>query len=263
MHFRTNGKVVSRALDRLCRTGLIVLAGRNDSASTRPLSANRSRFQSWRLLALFCYSALALSGCGGSKVVTDDTGTLTATPTTAAFGNVAVGQASNATITLRGGSAGPVEITQLSLSGQGFAMSGQADLPITLPAGGVYDLSLQFDPVATGAATGQITVTSNSTSNATVAIALSGTGTPRAYIVGVSWDAPLDSADPVAGYNVYRSPAGAAGYELLNASVDPNTTFVDSTVQDGLSYDYIVESVDSSGVESIPSAMVSVTIPLN
>jgi hypothetical protein len=247
----------------MCRTGLIALVRRNEFGSARALSSNGRRIQSGLLLTLFCFSVFGLSGCGGSEVVTHDIGTLAATPTAVAFGNVTVGQAPNATISLQGGGSGPVEITQLSLSGQSFALSGQADLPITIPSGGSYDLIVQFDPVATGAATGQITVTSNSFTNGTVVIALSGTGTPRVYVVDLSWDAPLDSADPVAGYNVYRSLAGSAGYELLNASVDPDTTFVDSTVQNGLSYDYIVESVDSSGVESVPSAVVSVTIPSN
>jgi len=247
----------------MCRMGLIALVSRNEFGRARTLPSDGSRFQSGLLLTLFCYSVLGLSGCGGNEVVTHDIGTLAATPTTVAFGNVTLGQASNATISLQGGGLGPVEITQLSLSGQSFALSGQADLPITIPSGESYDLIVQFDPVATGAETGQITVASNSPTNGTVVIALSGTGTPRVYAVDLSWDAPLDSADPVAGYNVYRSPAGSARYELLNSSVDPNTTYVDTTVKNGLSYDYIIESVDSSGIESVPSAVASVTIPSN
>jgi hypothetical protein len=39
------------------------------------------------------------------------------------------------------------------------------------------------------------------------------------------------------------------------------TTYADTTVQAGQIYDYIVESVDPSGVESAPSNTISVTIP--
>jgi fibronectin type 3 domain-containing protein len=39
------------------------------------------------------------------------------------------------------------------------------------------------------------------------------------------------------------------------------TTYVDSTVQSGMTYSYEVKSVDSSGVESSPSNVISVTIP--
>lgn len=81
------------------------------------------------------------------------------------------------------------------------------------------------------------------------------------YNVELSWDAPAEESDPVVGYNVYRSPIDASMYQLLNASVDIETTYVDRTVLDGVSYDYVVESVDAEGVESVPTSAVPVTIP--
>jgi hypothetical protein len=38
-------------------------------------------------------------------------------------------------------------------------------------------LQVQFDPTATGSATGQLTISSNSTSGSTISVTLSGTGT--------------------------------------------------------------------------------------
>jgi fibronectin type 3 domain-containing protein len=118
-----------------------------------------------------------------------------------------------------------------------------------------------FDPTVTGPASGQLTITSNSSTNSTDVIPLSGTGETASYTVSLSWDAPASSSDPVAGYNIYRSLSGSSAYELLNSSVDTATTYVDNTVQAGLTYDYIVESVDASGVESAPSNMIVVSIP--
>jgi fibronectin type 3 domain-containing protein len=92
-------------------------------------------------------------------------------------------------------------------------------------------------------------------------ITLTGTGTAASYSVDLAWDAPTNSTDPVAGYNVYRSPSGGSTYQLLNSSVDAETTYVDSTVQNGQSYDYIVESVDDSGIESVPTSPLAITIP--
>jgi fibronectin type 3 domain-containing protein len=112
-----------------------------------------------------------------------------------------------------------------------------------------------------GAASGTLTISSTSSSNGTATIALTGTGTAISYAVNLSWDAPVDSTDPVAGYNIYRSPSGSSSYQLLNPSVEALTAYVDSTVQNGTSYDYIVESVDSSGVESVPTSPVALTIP--
>ncbi|MGA8088030.1 MAG: hypothetical protein WCA10_12035 [Terracidiphilus sp.] len=79
--------------------------------------------------------------------------------------------------------------------------------------------------------------------------------------VQLSWNAPASSEVPVVGYNVYRSAAGASAYDLLNPSVDATTSYTDSTVQSGDSYDYVVKSVDSTGVESPPSNVTNVTIP--
>jgi hypothetical protein len=50
-------------------------------------------------------------------------------------------------------------------------------------------------------------------------------------------------------------------YQLLNSTVDSQVTYVDATVEDGQTYDYIVESVDSSGNQSVPTSPIAVTIP--
>ena len=184
--------------------------------------------------------------------------TLTVSPTSLAFGNVTVNTASTLPVTLTSTGTAPVTINSATLSGTGFTMSG-ATFPVTLNPSLAITLDVQFDPAATGAVTGQLTIQSNSSTNGTVVISLSGTGIP--HQVDLSWQAPSSSTDPVAGYNVYRSTGSSSSYQLLNSSVDTQTTYVDSTVQSGVTYDYIVESVDSSGVESTPSNEVTVTIP--
>ena len=82
-----------------------------------------------------------------------------------------------------------------------------------------------------------------------------------AHHVDLSWDAPSGSPVPIEGYNIYRSTSGSSTYQLLNSSIHAQTTYVDSTVQSGLVYNYYVESVDSSGMQSSPSNPASVTIP--
>ena len=122
-------------------------------------------------------------------------------------------------------------------------------------------LSTQFDPSVAGAATGQLSITSNCSMGSSMGVSLSGTGAAVPYEVNLAWDAPTSSPDPVAGYNVYRSPDGASTYQQLNTAVVTQTSYVDTGVQDGQSYDYIVESVDSSGIESAPSNTATVPIP--
>ena len=92
-------------------------------------------------------------------------------------------------------------------------------------------------------------------------VALSGTGVDVSYQVDLTWDAPTSSPDPVTGYNVYRAPSGSSTYQQLNTTVVTQTSYIDNGVQNGQTYDYIVESVDSSGVTSTPSNMAAVPIP--
>jgi hypothetical protein len=84
------------------------------------------------------------------------------------------------------------------------------------------------------------------------------------YNVDLAWDAPASSVDPVEGYNVLRSPHGANTYSVLNNSAPlplSQTTYVDTGVTDGTTYDYVVESVDASNVSSLPSNVATATIP--
>jgi fibronectin type 3 domain-containing protein len=110
--------------------------------------------------------------------------------------------------------------------------------------------------------TGQLTISSNSSTNPTLSIPLSGTATTSvSYQVDLTWQAPGSSTDPVAGYHVYRAPSGTTSYTLMNSTLLTQTSYVDGTVTSGTTYDYEVKSVDSSGVESSPSNIITVNIP--
>jgi fibronectin type 3 domain-containing protein len=64
----------------------------------------------------------------------------------------------------------------------------------------------------------------------------------------------------VAGYNIYRA-TGSGSFVLINSSPDSTVVYVDSTVLSAATYSYVVRSVDSVGVESVPSNQITVTIP--
>jgi hypothetical protein len=183
--------------------------------------------------------------------------TLTLNPISVAFGDVTLGTASTQTVTLVSVGTAPVTVNSGTLSGTGFTMSG-ATFPVTLNPALAITLDVRFDPTTAGAVTGQLTIQSNSSMNSTAVSSLSGTGI--AHRVNLSWQAPSSSPIPVVGYNIYRTTGGSA-YVRLNSSVDTQTTYVDSAVQSGSTYGYIVESVASSGVESIASNEVAAAIP--
>jgi fibronectin type 3 domain-containing protein len=152
-----------------------------------------------------------------------------------------------------------VTVNSASITGAGFTIIG-GSFPVTLNPTQTLTLQLQFAPTTTGSLTGQITISSNSTSGSSAVIALGGTGTAVAHEVDLSWDAPVSSPDPAVGYNIYRA-TGTGSFALINSSPESAVVYVDSTVTSGATYSYVVKSVDSGGVESIPSNQITVTIP--
>ena len=186
------------------------------------------------------------------------TPTLSFNATTLPFGNVVVKATATQYLTLTSTGNAPVTINGVALTGVGFTMSNAA-LPVTLSPNQAVTLAVQFDPVVTGPASGQLTITSNSSTNPTAVIGLSGTGEP--HEVELTWVPPVRSDNPVAGYNVYRSPNGSSTYQRLNSSAVTATMFADITIESGSSYDYTVTSVDAAGAESVPSNTITATIP--
>jgi len=187
---------------------------------------------------------------------------LTIEPTSLTFGDVTTSTALTLPVTLASTGTAPVRVSSGTLTGTGFTMSG-VTFPVTLDPGLAVKVEVQFKPIVTGAAVGHLTVQSNSSTNAKVLISLSGTGENVQHEVALSWRAPPSSSTFAieVGYNIYRATANSNTYQRLNSSVDTQDTYVDSSVQAGVTYAYIVESVASSGVESPPSNEVVVTIP--
>jgi len=186
--------------------------------------------------------------------------TLSVNATTIAFGNVNLNSPATQTLILTSTGSAAVTVSAAAVTGSGFTVSG-GPFPISLKTNQTATLSVQFDPTVAGAATGQLTITSNSSTGSSAGVSLSGTGAAVSYVVNLSWSAPASSPDPVAGYNVYRSPSGVSLFQQLNTPVVTQTTYADTGVQDGQTYDYIVESVDASGVTSSPSNVAAVPIP--
>lgn len=199
---------------------------------------------------------VSLTGTGTGGTTTAPAISINAT--SVAFGNVALNSAATQSVVLSSTGTAAVTVSAATVNGKGFTETGPT-LPATLNPGQSATLSLQFDPTVAGAVNGQLTVTSNSSTNGTAVISLSGTGVPLE--VELTWNAASSSGDSVAGYDVYRSTGGSTAYQLLNSSVDTETSYVDGAVQAGATYDYIVKSVDASGVESASSNLASVTIP--
>jgi hypothetical protein len=206
------------------------------------------------------------SSAGATTVVPlSGTGTVAATPQllvsakSLPFGDVPVGSTATLSVTLTSSGTAPVLVSSVALAGAEFSDSG-ATFPVTLNPNQSVTLKVQFDPTTAGAATGTLTISSNSTTGSAAQVSLSGNGTAVQHQIDLSWDAPSSSADPVAGYNIYRSTNGGA-FTKLNGSPDSQVTYTDGAVQSGSTYMYEVKSVDASGVESSASNQITLPVP--
>ncbi len=188
--------------------------------------------------------------------------TLTLNTTSLAFGDVTLNAPATQSLTMTSSGTAPVTVNSATTSGTGFSVSG-VTFPLTLNANQSTTLSVEFDPTSAGAVSGTLTISSNSSTNSTATVSPSGTGESSAvYEVEVTWEAPTSSTDPVAVYNVYRAPGGSSTYTLMGSVTSCELAYTDTNnIQDGQTYDYIIESVDSSGNESVPSNVASVSIP--
>jgi hypothetical protein len=145
---------------------------------------------------------------------------------------------------------------------------------VALSASGVpTGTTVSFNPAtiaAPGAGSSTITITVGaSTPTGTYAITVTGSGggIVRAVTVSLtvtaqvalSWNA--STSQGVVGYNAYRSTTSGGPYTKLNSSLIPTTSYIDQTVQSGLTYFYVTTAVNSQGMESVYSNEAAATVP--
>jgi len=143
------------------------------------------------LIAIFCSSRYA----AGWKQLGLSSASLN-------FGNVAVGSSSTLTETLTNTGTGSIRVSQATVQGTGFSISGLT-VPLTLTAGESTTFDVTFAPAASGSVTGSITgggSAGSSTHNLNLTISLSGTGVAggSAPAVGLSPASLNFGTEPIA-----------------------------------------------------------------
>jgi hypothetical protein len=246
--------------------GLIVSLASSSSAVsvpssiTVPATAATARFTANAALVNNAQSVTLTANTQNSSRTTSlqlnaATAALNINATSLGFGSVTLNTPVVQSITLNSTGTAPLTVASVTVSGPGFSTSG-INLPAILNPGQSLSLDVQFDPATPGSFTGQMAIVTNATSPT---VALSGVG--ESHQVEIVWSSPPASSDPVTGYHIYRAATGTTSFQLLNATAQTPTSFLDSTVASGAAYDYVVKSLDAQGVESVPSNMVTVTIP--
>ena len=147
-------------------------------------------------------------------------------------------------------------IAQVLVAGAGFNTTGANG--ITLAPGQATTLTSTFAPSASGAATGNITVSSNAT-NSPANISLSGTGvTATPHTVALSW-AP--AATGVTGFKTYVSMVSGGPYVQIGSAPSTTPAYTDSSVVSGQTYYYVVTAVNAANQESLYSGEVAAIVP--
>jgi Cep192 domain 4/Abnormal spindle-like microcephaly-assoc'd, ASPM-SPD-2-Hydin len=191
-----------------------------------------------------------LTGTGISQSLS-----LSANPSTLAFGNVLPGSSSKQAVTLTNTGNSSISLSKLTPAGSYFSLSGLT-LPVTLAAGQSSAFSVTFAPTVAGTFSGTVAVTSTAV-NSPLSIPLSGTGAASHHVT-LSW---TPSTSSVAGYSVYRGTQKGGPYTKITSSLVSGSTYNDMSVQSGLTYYYVATAVSSSGAQSAFSSEISATIP--
>jgi hypothetical protein len=182
---------------------------------------------------------------------------LNSNSTALSFGNVSVSTSSSQSVTFTNAGNSDIAISNVVVSGPGFATGG-VSAGLIVSAGQAVVLTVTFDPSSSGSATGSVTVVSNA-ANSPAVITVSGVGiAPIAHSVFLSWTA---SPSAVIGYNSYSSTVSGGPYSKLNALPVAGTTYTDNTVSSGVTYYYVLTAVGTNNLESAYTPEVSATVP--
>jgi len=77
----------------------------------------------------------------------------------------------------------------------------------------------------------------------------------------VKWQAGTPGANPVAGYNVFRSTKSGGPYSQINSALVTGLTYFDTGLASGTTYYYVITTVDSKGNQSSASPEATAVVP--
>lgn len=219
----------------------------NESFLTNSASAFNQRTvrtrrwnKSLLLVATMACCSLFLAGCGASFVVkgasgssgsggssSTSSGTIAASPDSVDFGTVNVGQSANTKVVLTNKGTEPVQVSQLSVSGQNFSVDGQGDLPVTLAAGSTLSFKVHYQPQSDVTSTGEVTATTDSTITPTASIKLHGIGKKAAAAVSNGSLSCTNATMTGSGFDLCTvTLATADAFDVTNVSLSSSNVAV-------------------------------------
>jgi Abnormal spindle-like microcephaly-assoc'd, ASPM-SPD-2-Hydin len=201
----------------------------------------------------------------GTGVQSQQTLSLTVNPQSVSFGSVPVGTSGSQTVALLNSGTGPVSVSQATMAGSGFGMSGLA-VPMTLDPGQSTAFTVSFAPTGAGSASGSISVVSNA-SNSVSTVALSGMGVqPQISVAPGSVSFGTVTVGQTSSQTVTLTNVGGANLNITQLA-GPGTGFSLSglalplTLAPGKSTAFTASFTPTSGTSSSGSLMLVSNAP--
>lgn len=179
------------------------------------------------ILFVSLITVMAMVGCGGNSSATPVAPTPTApdaahiafSPAPLDFGTVPVGVQKTGSVTVSNKNGSTATISQISVQGAGFSVVSAPPMPLVLSAGQSSTVTVGFDPISAGPASGSVSVFLNGTTSSTTTEALAGTGLASGQL-GVS-PATMAFGTVVLGSSQTQTgslTAGSSGITVSSAS---------------------------------------------
>jgi P pilus assembly chaperone PapD len=141
-------------------------------------------------------------------------------PASVSFGNVTVGVTNTQMLTINNPGTANLSVTQASLVGTGFSLSGLS-LPLSVPPGGSSAFTVSFTPGSTSSLSGNLTLLNN-TPNSPLVVAVAGTGvSPIAQLTATPTSLSFGSITPGASatQSVTLANTGNASVSVSQISI--------------------------------------------
>ncbi len=161
-------------------------------------------------------TTISLSGTGTSS------GQLAANPSNLNFGTAQLGTSQSITGTLTNSTTSSVTVSQASVTGTGFGVSG-LPMPLNLPPGQSQAFNVTFTPQAAGGATGSLAVISTAP-NPALNISLSGTAVTPGYLTANPSSMSFGSIQVGSSQTQYESLTNSGGSSVTISQVTPSGT---------------------------------------
>ncbi len=209
----------------------ITVAANANSASFTAMATSVTAAQSATITATLSASTASYALQLDPEQTSGGTPALRLSAETLAFGDVTVGApATPQVLTLTSSGSAALDLTGATVTGAGFSISG-VGFPVSLNPGQAIQLQVKFDPTATGAATGTLTIASNAAVNGTVTVGLSGTGDATPGVLsGLSCNSSTITGAGSDNCTLSLSAAAPAGGLTVNLSSSDTSLSVPASV---------------------------------